>query len=434
MICKIIVRNLLYKPAGTLLSIVLLTFGVGIISLLLNLYQQAEDKFNNDLKDIDLVVGAKGSPLQLVLSAVYHVDAPTGNILRTDAEKIIHDPLIEQAIPLAYGDSYKTYPIVGTDTDYLKLYGAVFKEGHNFTKVLEAVIGSQVATSSGLKPGETFLGTHGMGAKGHVHKEFQYKVVGILQPSNTVLDNMVITDIETVWKIHHHHHSASEAKEEIDKEAKEEIDKEGKEDTAKEQKEDIAKEKEGRLADTTKPEDELTALLLKFRSPMGLLTIPRIINETTNMQAASPVLEINRLFDLLGIGITTMEWIALAIMLLSGLSVFISLYSRLQERKYELALARSMGSSRFRLFGMIVSEGLFLSLAGFLAGIMMSRIGLLILDKYAAGNYHMKVYRAGFSKEEGGLFLVTLGIGLLASLIPAAKAFHLNISTTLAND
>ncbi|MES1249474.1 MAG: ABC transporter permease, partial [Chitinophaga rupis] len=342
----------------TLLSIVLLTFGVGIISLLLNLYQQAEDKFNNDLKDIDLVIGAKGSPLQLVLSAVYHVDAPTGNILRADVEKIVHDPLIEQAIPLAYGDSYKTYPIVGTDTNYLKLYGAIFKEGHGFTKVLEAVLGSQVAASSGLKPGGLFWGTHGMGAKGHVHKEFQYKVAGILQPSNTVLDNMIVTDVATVWKIHHHH-------------------------SADEEKEEAGEGKDTSPAHMTKPEDELTALLLKFRSPMGLLTIPRIINETTNMQAASPVLEINRLFDLLGVGVTTMEWIAFAIMLLSGLSVFISLYSRLQERRYELALARSMGSSRLLLFGMILSEGLFLSLTGFLAGIIISRIGLLILDKYA---------------------------------------------------
>jgi putative ABC transport system permease protein len=406
MILKIIIRNLLFKPAGTLLSIVLLMFGVGIISLLLNVYHQAEDKFSNDLKDIDLVVGAKGSPLQLVLSAVYHVDAPTGNILRADAERIVHDPLVEQAIPLAYGDSYKTFPIVGSDPDYLKLYGAVFREGHVFTTALEAVLGSQVAAASGLRPGDTFLGTHGMGEKGHVHKEFQYKVAGILQPSNTVLDNMVVTDVATVWKIHHHHHSPDEEKE------------------------------EGGIhqADTTKPEDELTALLLKFRSPMALLTIPRIINETTHMQAASPVLEINRLFNLLGIGITTMEWIAYAIMLLSGLSVFISLYSRLQERKYELALARSMGSSRLLLFGMILSEGLFLSLTGFLAGILLGRIALLILGTYAGGNFHMSFYGNGFSKEEWLLLLATLGIGLLASVIPAVKAFGLNISKTLADD
>lgn len=408
MIVKIIIRNLLFKPSGTILSIILLMFGVGIISLLLNVYDQAQDKFDNDLKDIDLVIGAKGSPLQLVLSAVYHVDAPTGNILRTDAEKIIHDPMVEQAIPLAYGDSYKTFPIVGTDSNYLRLYEAAFKEGRIFTVPLEAVIGSQVAASSGLKPGDTFLGTHGMGAKGHVHKEFQYKVVGILEPSNTVLDNMVVTDVATVWKIHHHHHSPEEEKEEA--------------------------AAGGREEDTTKPEDELTAVLLKFRSPIALLTIPRIINETTNMQAASPALEINRLFNLLGIGITTMEWVAMAIMVLSGLSVFISLYSRLQERKYELALARSMGSSRLRLFGIIVTEGLFLSLAGFLAGIIMSRIGLFVLGKYAGGNYHMTFYRTMFTKEEGGLFLITLAIGLLASVIPAGKAFRLDISKTLAND
>jgi putative ABC transport system permease protein len=408
MILKIIFRNLFFKLSGTLLSIVLLTFGVGIISLLLNVYHQTEDKFDNDLRGVDLVVGAKGSPLQLVLSAVYHVDAPTGNILRKDAERIVHDPLVERAIPLAYGDSYRTFPIVGTDSDYLGMYGAVFRDGHVFTHPLEAVIGSQVAASAGLRQGDMFMGTHGLGAKGHVHKEFQYKVVGILKPSNTVLDNMVVTDVATVWKIHHHH-SPEEKGDEAGKEAE-------------------------HGADTTRPEDELTAILLKFRSPMGLLTIPRIVNETTNMQAASPVLEISRLFNLLGIGVSTMEWIAFAIMLLSGLSVFISLYSRLEERKYELALARSMGSSRLLLFGMILSEGLFLSLAGFFTGILLGRAALLVLGKYAGGNFHMNFYGSGFSAEEGLLLLATLGIGLLASVIPAVKAFRLNISKTLAND
>ncbi|MEP6712314.1 MAG: FtsX-like permease family protein [Ferruginibacter sp.] len=407
MILKIIFRNLVYKPLGTILSIVLLMFGVGIISMLLILYQQAEDKFNNDLKNIDLVVGAKGSPLQLVLSAVYHIDAPTGNILRSDADKIIHDPLIEQVIPLAYGDSYKSFPIIGTDSDYLNMYEAVFKEGNVFTKELEAVIGANVALSSGLKKGDLFLGTHGMGAKGHVHKEFQYKAVGILMPSNTVLDNLVMTNIETVWKIHQH-----QDKDDGDKE----------------------KQTNKLRADTAKPENELTALLIKFRSPMGLLTLPRIINETTNMQAASPVLEINRLFDLMGMGITTIEAVAFAIILISGLSVFISLYGRLQDRKYELALARSMGSTRLRLFGMVLAEGLLLSFSGFLAGIALGRAGLILLDTYAVGKYHIKFSRWGLSRDEGWLFLVTIGIGIAAALIPAIKAFQLNISKTLAND
>ncbi len=305
MISKIIFRNLLHRPLTTLLSIILLMFGVGIISLILLIYRQMEDKFDNDLKDIDLVVGAKGSPLQLVLSAVYHIDAPTGNILLSDAAKIIHDPLVEQAIPLAYGDSYRSFRIVGTDSQYLEKYTATFQAGNPFRNVMEAVVGNNAAQTTGLKMGDTFFGTHGLGSTGHVHKEFAYKVVGILKRSNTVLDNLVLTDIATVWKIHEHHHHDGD-----------------------EEKEEGAGAKDSMAGQ--KPQNEITALLIKFRSPMGIMTVPRIINETTSMQSASPTLEINRLFDLLGIGVTTMQMVALAIMGISGLSVFISLYIRLK--------------------------------------------------------------------------------------------------------
>lgn len=409
MIRKIIFRNLLYKPLTTLLSIILLMFGVGIISLILLIYRQMENKFDNDLRDIDLVVGAKGSPLQLVLSAVYHIDAPTGNILLSDAEKIIHDPMIEQAIPLAYGDSYKSFRIVGTDSQYLQKYAATFTEGSRFRNVMEAVVGSNVADATGLRTGDHFFGTHGLGSKGHVHKEFAYTVTGILKRSNTVLDNLLLTNIETVWKIHEHsHHDGDD-------------DKEG---------DPVTKDSTG----LHHPEKEITAVLIKFRSPMGIMTLPRIINETTSMQSASPTLEINRLFDLLGIGVTTLQMVAFAIMLISGISVFISLYIRLKERKYELALVRSLGSSRAKLFMLIFVEGLFLSLIGFAAGILLSRAGLLLLNFYSANRYHVNFDLTGLITEEYYLFLVTMGIGITASVIPALKALNLNISKTLADE
>ena len=416
MIAKIIFRNLLHKPLATLLSVVLLMFGTGIISLLLLLYTQIEDKFNNDLRDIDLVIGAKGSPLQLVLSAVYHMDAPTGNILQSDAEKIIHNPLIEQAIPLAYGDSYKTFRIVGTDVGYLQKYNAQFREGKIFNHVLDAVIGSNIVHSTQLKSGDTFFGTHGAGMKGHVHAAFQYKVTGILKETNTVLDNLVLTNIATVWKIHEHHD---------DDKDEEQTNEAG----------PAGKEKHKQETDSVhKPGNEITALLIKFRSPMGLMTLPRIINETTNMQSASPALEINRLFDLMGIGITTMQAVAFSIILISGLSVFISLYNRLKERKYELALARSMGSSRMLLFFMTLSEGVILAITGFVAGMLLARAGLYFLNGYSSGNYHINIKIKGLIIEELYLFLITMGIGITASFIPAIRAFNLNISKTLANE
>ncbi|MGD1842068.1 MAG: hypothetical protein ACFB0B_14410 [Thermonemataceae bacterium] len=124
MLIKIAWKNMTYKPLNTILCIGLLMFGVSIISLLLLIQHQLEQKFKRDLQNIDLVMGAKGSPLQLVLSAVYHLDAPTGNIKLAEAQKMMNSPMVQAAIPLAYGDSYRGYRILGTTTGYLEKYEA----------------------------------------------------------------------------------------------------------------------------------------------------------------------------------------------------------------------------------------------------------------------------------------------------------------------
>jgi putative ABC transport system permease protein len=100
-------RNIAHKPLNTALSLILLAFGVGIISLLLLLESSLQKEFDRNIKDIDMVLGAKGSPLQLILANVYHIDAPTGNISRAEAQRVMKHPYIDKAIPLAYGDNYR---------------------------------------------------------------------------------------------------------------------------------------------------------------------------------------------------------------------------------------------------------------------------------------------------------------------------------------
>lgn len=384
MTTKIIFRNLFQHPLSTLLSLLLLTCGTGIISMLLVTRHQLATKMDRDLQDIDLVVGAKGSPLQLVLSAVYQLDAPTGNILLKDADRIAALPLVKEAIPLAYGDSYRSYRIVGTDSNYLGKYNCVFSGGRIFNTDMEAVIGSEVAAHTGLKIGDTFAGMHGLSDNGHAHTAFKYRVTGILMENNTVVDKLVLTNVASVWKIH----------------------------------------------DDGDEEKEITALLIRYRSPQAMISLPRMINETTPMQAAIPQLEIKRLFSLMGVGIKTLQAIAFAIVLLSGLSVFIALYTRLKERKYELALARAMGSSRLLISCLLLCEGLIMVISGFIMGIMLSRVGLLFLSKYS----RMSVFRISLLPEEWHLLLVTLLLGILAAALPAIQAFRLNISKTLAHE
>jgi putative ABC transport system permease protein len=412
---KIIVKNILHKPLGTVLSVALLALSSGIISLLLLLQRQLEQKFENDLKGIDIVVGAKGSPLQLVLSAVYHIDAPTGNIKQSDLQKIARNPMIAQIIPLAYGDSYRSYRILGTDSNYIQKYEAKYAQGRVFRGNLEAVLGANVAASEGLRVGDTFAGTHGQAQEGEEHAEHPYRVVGILQPGGTVLDNLVLTNIESVWSIHEEGHAHHEA--------------EGShEDHAHEGHVNEDHAHEGEAA----PDRELTAVLLKCKSPMGTLTLPRLINETTAMQAAIPALEINRLFSLMGLGVATMQALALAIMLISGFSVFIALYNRLKERRYELALLRSMGCSRGKIFFLLIAEGLLLAILGFAGGMVLSRLGIWALNRTAAHDFH-HAFSYKWVQPEAWLLLVTLAVGGLAALIPALKAFNMNLSTTLAD-
>ena len=122
-------RNIIYNPFNTILSILLMTFGVGIISLLLLLNTQIDNQLQKNLRGIDMVIGAKGSPLQLILSSVYHIDNPTGNISYKEVKKIVKNPMIDITIPLSYGDSYNGFRIVGTTSKYPKLYEVDLKEG-----------------------------------------------------------------------------------------------------------------------------------------------------------------------------------------------------------------------------------------------------------------------------------------------------------------
>ena len=182
------------------------------------------------------------------------------------------------------------------------------------------------------------------------------------------------------------------------------------------------------------PNMEITAVLLKFRNKMGIVMWPRIIAQNTKMQAASPAIEINRLFSLFGIGLKALEYLAYAIMLISGISIFIALYNRLKERKYEFALMRINGASRLQLLSLIMIESLILCLVGFIFGTVFGRFALGFISNSAEDDFKMAFNPMEIVWEKESMLLVaTLVVGIIAALIPAIKAYQLNISKTLAN-
>lgn len=417
---RLSLRNLSSRPLSTLLSLILLTFSVGLIALLLQVNRQIQEQMGNNIRGIDMVVGAKGSPLQLILSAVYHIDVPTGNIQLSEVENLKRNRLIKSSIPLSYGDSHKGYRIVGTDHNYPNHYNAVLREGRLWQNSFEVSLGATVASALKIELGDTFSGEHGLLEGGESHDEQAYTVVGIFEFSNSVIDQLFLTATESVWESHH------SIDEDQDEHAEEHSHHE-------EHGEEEPHEQHVHDSNEANDEREITALLVEFRNPIGILQLPRMINENTNMQAAVPAYEINRLFGLMGMGIDTLKILALIIMIVSGLSVFISLYNALRARQHEMALMRTYGASPGQLFRLVLMEGLMLSLMGFLFGIIFSRLGLFFISKMIATNYHYQMEDTFLMQEELWLLLLVLITGIFASILPAIRAFRLDISKTLAH-
>src|SRR5258708_18820985 len=157
------------RPLGTLLNVLLLALGVGTIGFVLIVNGQIGDSLNRDAQGIDLVVGAKGSPIQLILAGIFHLDAPTGNVPLKAAEELAKNPLIKRVIPLSLGDSFRGYRIVGTSPDYIGLYSGTLGSGTMWKEKMEAGLGATVAAKTGLGVGDPFVGSHGVTEGGTVH-------------------------------------------------------------------------------------------------------------------------------------------------------------------------------------------------------------------------------------------------------------------------
>lgn len=432
------------KPLSSILNIFLFATGVAIISFLFLTTEKIESQLNNNVAGIDLVVGAKGSPLQLILAGIYHIDHPTGNIQYKEALELTKNPLVKQVVPLALGDSYKGFRIVGTDQTYPELYHGELKEGKLWKSDFEANIGFKVAEKAGLKIGDSFAGIHGFIEEvGHAHDEHEYIVTGIFEETGTVLDQLILTNIASVWKIHEHHHDhhsdehddghhQAHHSDEHDHAHMDRDKHDGEHTHDQEHDHEHTAECNHNHGDNTEDNREITLLLVKYTNPMGAITLPRLVNSSTNMQAASPAMEINRLYSLMGVGIRTINLIAGFIIIISAFSIFISLLNSLKERKYELALIRSMGGSRRKLFSLVILEGITIAFIGYLTGIVLSRIGMLLVSYYAESNFHYSLQQ-WFNLNDIYFLLVSLIIGLLSALIPAVKAMRThNISKTLS--
>jgi putative ABC transport system permease protein len=405
----LVISYLKAKPLNTLLNILLLALGIAVITILLLFNYQLREKISDNTKGIDLVVGAKGSPLQLILCNVFHIDFPTGNINLKEAERLAKHRLVKSAIPLALGDSYQNFRIVGTNPSYAELYQAELANGVWWSADLEVVVGATTAELLQLKVGDTFESAHGLSKEGHAHEENPFVVKGVLKKTNSVIDNLVLTNVSSIWKVHAEHDSIETLSKIIS-------------DTSM-----LVPTHEA--GDSTK---EITSFLIKYRNPIAAIQLPRYINTFTTMQAASPAFEAARLFSILGVGVEALTGFAYVLILISALSIFIALYNSLKERQYDLAIMRAMGASRTKLFVATQLEGITLTVLGSLLGLVLGHLVLYTFTTLVSESQKTGMSAFVFYSEELYLFIGSLVLGMLCSLIPSFQAYRTDIHKVLA--
>nr|WP_251140421.1 FtsX-like permease family protein [Rhodoferax sp. U11-2br] len=385
-------RYLWARPLGAALNVLLLALGLASITFLLLVGYQLERAFDRDLAGIDVVVGAKGSPMQLILSGVLHVDVPTGNVPLKAIRELESHPQVAQIIPISLGDNFRAYRIVGTSTDYIRHYNAQLAQGQLWTTPMQVVLGSTVARQLGLRLGQTFVGSHGLAAGGHVHGDSTYTVVGILQPSASVLDRLILTDTASVWKVHEDYTALDD--------------------------EDRA---------VMEDEREITLALVRYTTPMAALTFPRYINSSTDMQAAAPAVEITRLLHMLGLGTEVLRAFAAVLLLTAGLSVFIALWSAVRERRADLALLRMLGAPPRRVAALLLCEALWLGLLAGALGLLLGQGCTAALGWFLQLDSSLLVGGWVWPPDLWLVPALALVVSLGAALLPALGAYRVSV-------
>ncbi len=388
------------RPLATLLNVLLLAVGVATITLVILLTGELEARMHREAAGIDLVVGAKGSPLQLILAGIYHADAPPGNVPLSEVLELRKDPLVREVIPLALGDSYRGYRIVGTEPALVAHYGAALAAGRLWSAPMDAVLGSEVARATGLSPGATFAGTHGMGGGGAQHRGTPYRVVGVLAPTGNVIDRLTLTGIDSVWQVHdaHGHAAAGPAEHDGEPEAR-----------------------------------EVTVALVKYASPIAAVRLPRAINARTSLQAASPAYETARLLTVFGVGTDVIRGFALLLVGASALGLFVALTQALDERRHDLAIMRALGASRARLVAVLLLESTLLALLGLALGLASAHLLAASVGRWLPAAATLAGGASTWRPEEWGVVALALGAGILATVLPAWRAYRLDVAATLAD-
>jgi len=365
----------------------------------------AREGFTNTISKTDLIIGAKGGQLPLLLYSIFHIGSGVNNIRMSTYEDIKANPQVEWAIPLSLGDAYKGFRVIGTDENFFLHYQfrgdkkVEVAEGKIPNDTFDVVLGSEVAKTFKHLIGDPITLSHGISSEAILHHDSTpFKIVGILKPTQTPIDTAVFTTLQGMEAMHFGWETGVPNGEVIDP---------------------------SRFAKENIKVDELTSFLVKLKSRIAVLRMRSMIDryEAEPVMAIIPGLVMQELWETIGHVEKILFLVSLCVLLVGMMSILISLYTSINERRREMAILRSLGAKASHIFLLLIYESAILVSLGCLLGVA-SLYGLLFTVRpWLEANFSIYLPIEGLSKTEWIYLSVIFVIGTLAGLIPAIKAY-----------
>jgi putative ABC transport system permease protein len=395
-------RSLWNRRGTALLTILAIAVSVALLLGVQKMRTAARDGFADTVSGVDLIVGARSGPLNLLLYSVFRVGDATANVSWSSYQKIAHHRDVAWTIPISLGDGHRGFRVMGTNGDYFLHYQFAgdrmlqFSAGAPFSGSDDAVLGAEVARSLGYHLGDEIIVGHGLGAVSFAeHKDSPFHVVGILKPTGTPVDRTVHVSLEAISAIHHAAHEA------------------------------------GVEPDLTP--DSITAFLVRMKDPVMLLQMQRAVNEyrPEALLAIVPGVALMQLWDVVGIADRALMVVAAFVVLAGLLGMLIAILTSLNERRREMAILRSVGAGPGHVFGLLVAEAGVLATLGVATGVALAFALLAIAQPIVARRFGLFLRFSGLSATDLAILAAIIGAALLMGLVPAWRAYRNALSDGL---
>ncbi len=406
---RIALRSILNRKLSSFLSLMSIALSVCLLLGIERIRYSTKQSFETTVSGVDLIMGPRTGPLNLLLYSVFRIGDATNNFEQETYKEILKSKSIDWSIPISLGDSHKGFKVIGTNQNYFDHYQygqgrkLEFRAGQSFETIFEVVLGSRVARKLKYKIGDLITLSHGTGDVSFTHHDkFPFVVVGILKSTLTPVDDSLHVNLKAIEALH------------WDEEKQDRL-------------------RKGKIKGSEIDEANVTAAFLKLKSKMDIFNMQRDINnyEKEAIMAVIPGLTLRSLWKSLGVIEKSLIAISFLVLLVSLFSILISLLASLNERRREMAIIRSLGASKGSVFFLLIVESVSLCSMGILLGLGILQGALFTAKGFVESRIGLSISPFNFAENDIYFILLIFVGSVAAGIVPAWQAYRNSLADGL---